>query len=132
MRGYATIIPRNPHLSHAACDDRLVWCVPDAVHRKLADRLAPRYDGDRERAGAALVAWYQTVWAGLPADYVMTADAFKFWQQQFDAAFASAPPVPTSRAASLLAFNCPHVIPCSGRWQCDLQTRLGRPIKVAP
>jgi hypothetical protein len=60
----------------------------------------------------------------------MTADAFKFWQQQFDATFASAPASPAPRAS--LEFNCPHVIPCSGRWQCDLHTRLGRPIKVAP
>ena len=64
--------------------------MPDAVHRKLADLLAPKHAGDRDAAKAALQVWYPTVWAELQVGTVM-GDAFKFWQAHFDAAFASKP-----------------------------------------
>lgn len=81
----------NPkdHLKHAACDDTFSRCVPTAVHSKLCDLLAPKHGGDRQDAGAALKDWYPSVWATLPADFVM-GEAFRFWQGRFDAAFASA------------------------------------------
>lgn len=80
----------NPkdHLKHAACDDTFSRCVPTAVHTKLCDLLAPKHSGDRQAAGGALQAWYPTVWASLPAEFVM-GEAFKFWQGRFDATFAS-------------------------------------------
>lgn len=84
----APIIGRNPHLTHSACDPELSYCVPQAVHHKLADRLAPRHGGDRDAAKDALQAWYPTVWAKLEPKFIM-GDAFKFWQAQFDAAFAN-------------------------------------------
>ncbi len=83
-----SIIGRNPHLDHAACDDTNSRCVPAAVHHKLADGLAPKHGGDREAAKAALLAWYPTVWATLAPDAVI-GEAFKFWQKRFDATFAN-------------------------------------------
>lgn len=92
----APIIGRNPHLGHAACGPRLLWCVPSAVHAKFAEALAPRYGGDRDTAKQALQDWYPTVWKTLPADFIMP-EAFRFWQPRFDAAFASADAVQVSR-----------------------------------
>lgn len=80
-------LPRE-HLSHAECDPTYSRCVPAAVHAKLKGLLAPRFSGDRDKADDALRAWYPTVWAALPADFVMP-DAFKFWQARFDPVFAS-------------------------------------------
>lgn len=85
------IIGRNAHLAHALCDDTHSYCVPAAVHHKLASLLAPKYAGDHDAAADALLAWYPTVWAGLAAGFVM-GEAFRFWQSRFDAAFASATP----------------------------------------
>lgn len=90
------IIGRNVHLDHAACDDLFSYCVPGAVHRKLADLLAPKHAGDRDAAKAALQLWYPTVWATIPTGTVM-GDAFRFWQSHFDTAFASAPPSKKTR-----------------------------------
>ncbi len=86
--GGGPIIGRNTHLDHAACDTTLSYCVPSAVHRKLADSLAPRHGGDRDAAKDALQAWYPTVWATLPDGFTM-GDAFRFWQGRFDAKFAT-------------------------------------------
>lgn len=83
----AGTLPRD-HMKHAWCDPTFSRCVPPAVHGKLTNQLAPRHGGDRPRAAAALLAWYPTVIAGLPADAVI-GDEFKFWQRHFDAAFAS-------------------------------------------
>jgi hypothetical protein len=93
LRGGGAASGQNPrdHLRHASCDTTFSRCVPNAVHDKLANMLAPKHNGDRQAAKAALVAWYPTVWASLPSDFVMP-DAFKFWQGRFDAAFASADP----------------------------------------
>ncbi len=90
-RAYQTtaIIGRNPHLNHIACDHSLSYCVPAPVHHKLAGLLAPKHEGNRDLAAEMLRAWYPTVWAGLMPGFVM-GDAFRFWQSQFDAAFASA------------------------------------------
>lgn len=63
-------------------------CVPEAVHSKLANMLAPKFAGDRAKASAALLAWYPTVVAAMPADAPI-GDEFKFWQRQFDAAFVA-------------------------------------------
>lgn len=87
-RSQTPIIGRNPHLQHAACDETLSRCVPDVIHRKFADALAPKHGGDREAAKAELQGWYPSVWATLPATFVM-GEAFRFWQARFDAAFAS-------------------------------------------
>lgn len=86
----AGALPRE-HLKHAACDPTFSLCVPEAVHAKLLSKLAPKHGGDRAAAAAALQAWYPTVWASLPEAFVMR-DEFKFWQGQFDAAFASPDP----------------------------------------
>jgi uncharacterized protein YdaU (DUF1376 family) len=86
--GGGPIIGRNPHLDHAACDPTLSYCVPSAVHRRLADSLAPRHGGDRDAAKAALQAWYPTVWATLPLDFTI-GNEFKFWCARFDVAFAT-------------------------------------------
>lgn len=80
-------LPRE-HLPHVACDPTFSHCVPDAVHRKLQNTLAPKYGGNRDKAGEVLKNWYPTVWAALADDFVM-GDAFKFWQGRFDATFAS-------------------------------------------
>ncbi len=93
------IIGRNIHLDHAACDDLFSYCVPGAVHRKLADLLAPKHAGDREAAKAALQVWYPTIWATIPSGIVM-GDAFRFWQAHFDSAFASAPPKKKTRMST--------------------------------
>jgi hypothetical protein len=58
------------------------------VHGKLANMLAPKFAGDRAKASAALLAWYPTVVAAMPADAPI-GDEFKFWQRQFDAAFVA-------------------------------------------
>lgn len=87
-RSRAPIIGRNTHLDHVVCDDALSYCVPSAVHHKLADLLAPKHGGDREAAKEALLAWYPVVWAKLAPEFVM-GDAFKFWQGQFDAMYAT-------------------------------------------
>lgn len=87
-RRWEPVIGRNPHIDHSACDVTLSRCVPSVMHRKFSDSLAPKYGGDRDATKAALQQWYPTVWATLPADFVM-GDALKFWQAQFDAAFAS-------------------------------------------
>lgn len=97
-------LPRE-HLRCAACDPTFSRCVPEAVHGKLMNLLAPQHGGDREEASRALQAWYPTVWASLPAMFVM-GDAFRFWQGRFDAAFATVDPrpdrpqAPTSRVPS--------------------------------
>lgn len=85
------IIPRNPHLSHAFCDPTLAYCVPSAVHHKLAGLLSPKHAGDHDRAADALLEWYATVAAKLVEGFVM-GDAFRFWQGRFDETFASAEP----------------------------------------
>lgn len=104
-------LPRE-HLDHAACDDSLSRCVPNAVHGKLANGLAPRHGGDRDAAKAALLAWYPAVWSSLPPDFVM-GDAFKFWQSRFDAAFAT-PETPGRRAGqeSIAPRHCRHEPRC--------------------
>jgi 5-methylcytosine-specific restriction endonuclease McrA len=84
---FAGSLPKD-HLRHAACDETLARCVPQAVHDKLANKLAPKHSGDRNAAGAELKAWYPSVWNTLDPDFVMP-DAFKFWEGQFDATFAS-------------------------------------------
>ena len=93
------IFGKNQHLTHVACDDTFSYCVPDAVHRKLADLLAPKHAGDRDAAKAELAAWYLAQFATIPAGTVM-GDAFRFWQSRFDAAFASAPAKKISRTAA--------------------------------
>lgn len=95
------------HLSHAACSPNYAWCVPDAVHAKLAVRLAPKHGGDVVAAKGALLAWYSTVWASLP-DGTVLGDAFKFWGPRFDAAFAS----PVTVSAPSKPRNCQHVPMC--------------------
>lgn len=92
----APVIGRNPHLSHAACGPELQWCVPSQVHAKLAESLAPKHHGDRELAKHALQAWYPSVWATLPASFVI-GEAFGFWQKRFDADHAS-PETPIRKA----------------------------------
>ncbi len=82
------IIGRDPHLSHTFCDKSFSYCVPRAVHDKLAHLLAPKYGGTFSLASEALKAWYPTVAAGLAPGFVM-GDAFKFWQVNFDALFAT-------------------------------------------
>lgn len=86
------VIGRNPHISHASCGPNLQWCVPAAVHAKLAELLAPKHQGDRDVAKEHLTEWYESVWAELPADYVMRGDAFKWWEAKFDAAFVTETP----------------------------------------
>lgn len=97
---FAGSIPRD-HLTHAACDPSFSRCVPSAVHAKLVNHLAPKHGGDRAAAGDALHAWYPTVWASLPADFVM-GDAFKFWQGRFDQAFASVDPAAPKRPGDVV------------------------------
>jgi hypothetical protein len=97
-----SIIGRNTHLTHAACDARFSYCVPDAVHRKLADLLAPKHDGDRDTAKDALQKWYPTIWAVIPDGTVM-GDAFRFWQAHFDTAFASPRPKKVSKLSAAIA-----------------------------
>lgn len=97
-RQLTPIIGRNPHIQHAVCDPSLSYCVPSAVHHKLADLLAPKHAGDREAAKIALIAWYPTIWSTLPAGTVM-GDAFKFWQGHFDAAFVT--PAPKKKLSRL-------------------------------
>jgi uncharacterized protein YdaU (DUF1376 family) len=76
-------------LKHILCDDTMARCVPVMVHRELCRRLAPKFGGDNESAGEALLAWYPTVWATLaPGDII--GDAFKFWQPRFDLKYATA------------------------------------------
>jgi uncharacterized protein YdaU (DUF1376 family) len=107
------IIGRNPHLEHAACDDTLSRCVPAAVHRKLADALAPRYGGDRDAAKAALERWYADVWATLPADFVM-GEAFRFWQSRFDAQLATKEATPARNVdAAPRPRDCDHEPRCT-------------------
>ncbi len=78
------------HLRHVWCDPAtFARCVPEAVHSKLANMLAPKHGGDRAKASAALLAWYPTVVAAMPSDAPI-GDEFKFWQRQFDAAFVAA------------------------------------------
>jgi uncharacterized protein YdaU (DUF1376 family) len=86
------IIGRSTHIGHAACDEHLSYCVPAAVHNKLADLLSPKHGGDREKAKTALQGWYVSVWAVIPPGTVM-GDAFRFWQSRFDEAFATVTPV---------------------------------------
>lgn len=80
-------LPKN-HNHHAACDETFSRCVPQAVHDKLVNKLAPKHDGNRQAAATALQAWYQVVWQSLPADFVI-GEEFKFWQSRFDLDFAS-------------------------------------------
>lgn len=87
-------LPRH-HIKHAWCDCTFSRCVPQAVHDKLTNQLAPKHGGDRGKASASLLAWYPTIVASLPADAV-TGDEFKFWQAHFDASFA-APLASTAR-----------------------------------
>jgi hypothetical protein len=74
----AGALPRD-HRHHVACDPTYARCVPQAVHDKLADSLAPKYGGDQHAAKDALQAWYPTVWKTL-ARSSPCRDAFKFWQ----------------------------------------------------
>lgn len=97
--GMAPIIGRNPHLKHSACDPSLSRCVPQAVHDKLADSLAPQHNGDRDAAKAVLQAWYQAVWKTLDAKFTI-GDAFKFWQGRFDATFATKDAAQTGQRAT--------------------------------
>jgi len=80
-------LPRD-HIRHAWCDPTFSRCVPPAVHAKLTNQLAPKHGGDRQRASGALLVWYPSVVANLPADAVI-GDEFKFWQRHFDATFAT-------------------------------------------
>jgi hypothetical protein len=111
----AGALPRD-HVGHALCDDTHSLCVPRAVHDKLADRLAPRYGGDRETAKAALVAWYPTIWATLPADFVM-GDAFSFWQPRFDVAFATKE-TPAAAGEPKRPPGCHHTPACVDEVAC--------------
>jgi hypothetical protein len=95
--GVLTGALQRDHLKHVACDPTYSRCVPEAVHGKLLNKLAPKHGGDRNAAGAALKAWYPEVWATLPEDFVV-GDEFKFWQGRFDAAFASPDPTAGKRA----------------------------------
>lgn len=88
LRHGGSIIGRNTHLDHADCDENLCYCVPSAVHNKLADRLSPKYAGDRDTTKDALRAWYREVWKSIPPGTIM-GDAFKFWQARFDESFAT-------------------------------------------
>lgn len=83
------------HNSHRACSPNFAWCVPGGVHAKFRNALAPRFGRDDTAADVALEAWYAAVWSDLPTDFIMP-DAFKFWQRQFDAKWAT-PPAPTER-----------------------------------
>jgi uncharacterized protein YdaU (DUF1376 family) len=103
----APIFGRDPHLKHSYCDTTLSYCVPQAVHDKLANLVAPKYGGDRDAAKDALKAWYPTVTGKLGANFVM-GDAFKFWQARFDAEFANVEPAQlasklTTRLATAVA-----------------------------
>lgn len=100
----AGMLPRD-HLSHAACSPNFAWCVPEAVHVKLAARLAPRHGGDVAAAKVSLIDWYVAVWSTLPEGTVI-GDAFKFWGPRFDAVFASAVSQPSK------PYHCNHVPPC--------------------
>lgn len=91
-------LPRH-HLKHAYCDSTHSRCVPQQVHDKLTNQLAPKHGGNRSQASSALLAWYPTVLKALPADAVM-GDEFKFWQPRFDAAFAT-PAAPAARPSEL-------------------------------
>lgn len=82
-------LPRE-HLNHVFCDQGFSVCVPAQVHAKLIGPLSRKFDGDRQKAHDDLTAWYPTVAQALPPEFVM-GDAFKFWQGQFDLAFASKP-----------------------------------------
>jgi len=95
------------HLSHILCSPNFAWCVPEAVHVKLAVRLAPKHGGDVDAAKQALVAWYPTVWDALPPGTVL-GDAFRFWGPRFDTAFASTVPV----SGPSKPVGCKHVPPC--------------------
>lgn len=88
------IIGKNTHLGHVFCDEQLAYCVPSAVHHKLAALLAPKHAGDVDRAAEALRDWYPTITAKLVEGFVM-GDAFRFWQSRFDEAFAT-PDAPKS------------------------------------
>lgn len=90
-RQQTSIIGKNVHLTHAFCDHGFAYCVPVSLHHKLASQLAPRFKGDPDLSGQALRDWYPTVTDKLVDGFVM-GDAFAFWQRQFDAAFANAPP----------------------------------------
>lgn len=90
--------PRD-HLRHAFCDVTFSRCVPAAVHDKLANMLAPKFAGDRIASAAALLKWYPTVLAGLPADAPI-GDEFRFWQRHFDAEFVEAGVVPARVAGA--------------------------------
>lgn len=103
---WAGMLPRD-HLSHAACSPNFAWCVPEAVHVKLAARLAPKYGGDVAAAKVSLLDWYVAVWATLPEGTVI-GDAFKFWGPRFDAVFASSVVV----LQPVKPYNCNHVPPC--------------------
>ena len=94
-------LPRD-HVSHAECSPNLAWCVPAAVHAKLASKLSPRYQGERADAERALRRWYPVVWATLAPTFVMR-DAFRFWEGRFDAEFATkeAPPPSANRRPEL-------------------------------
>jgi len=76
------------HLKHAVCDSTFSRCVPEAVHAKLLNKLAPKHGGDREAASLALKDWYLEVWSSLTADFVI-GEEFRFWQARFDERFSS-------------------------------------------
>jgi uncharacterized protein YdaU (DUF1376 family) len=86
-------LPRD-HRNHVFCDDTYAVCVPSMVHAKLLTLLSRRYP-ERGAAHKALTEWYAVVAARQPAAFVM-GDAFKFWQAQFDAEFAT--PVETMKS----------------------------------
>jgi len=83
-------LPRD-HADHEACDPTMSWCVPRAVHTRLVAALAPKFGGNREQAGQALIAFYGRTWAGLAPDFVIV-DAFKFWRARADAEFSTPDP----------------------------------------
>ena len=92
----SSIIGRNRHLDHSWCGETLTHCVPRAVHDKLADRLAPKYGGDRDATKQYLLSWYESYFKTLPPEHVMPGDAFRFWDAAFQSTFAA--PLPTGSA----------------------------------
>lgn len=117
---------QDGHAKHAACDPTRSRCVPDWLHRRFVDALAPAFEGDRQVTSDALRDWYPQVWATLPADFVMP-DAPKFWQPQFDAAWASdqraerpisARELDEAKAMRRRLLGCPHSPRCDSYEAC--------------
>lgn len=107
--------PRD-HLRHAWCDTATFSrCVPDAVHSKLANLLAPKHGGDRGKAGAALLAWYPTIVATLAPDAVI-GEEFKFWGKHFDQAFGEAVTVTGKPSTLVGGSSVPGVAATLGKY----------------